>query len=257
MCITNNTSLFFNENIDYPQIPDYTLLALRFQNLQAVSGSLKKTFFLTDLYKEQLIIFNSDPELSGIFGETKHNVAIDEEVIVEKIPSEFRETFAQYIRIIALHTTKYASEEDSTFYFSCKVPFITVNNQIETIDLKVFPYCYFDPQKEKLPWINFYQADLCDSPYQGQLTLHNLHHKSTIIYVLCPHDNNCPEHITLKQNDLEIFSLACQGFSEAEIAVRLGINISSLKRTKAAIMTNLNAQSTAQTVAILHRQGFI
>jgi DNA-binding CsgD family transcriptional regulator len=257
MSITNNTSLFFNENIDYPQIPDYTLLALRFENLQAVSDSLRKTFFLTDLYKKQLIIFNSDPELSGVFGDTRHNVPIDEKTIVEQIPVEFRETFIQYIRIIVLHTIKYTREEDTTFYFSFKVPFVTLNNQVKTIDFKVFPYCYFDPLKEKLPWLYFYQADQSDSAYQGQLTLHNLQHKNTVIYVLCLHDNYCPGYITLRQNDLKIFSLACQGFSEAEIATRLDISISSLKRTKATIMTNLNAQSTAQTVAILHRQGFI
>jgi DNA-binding CsgD family transcriptional regulator len=254
----NNTSLFFNDNILYSQIPDYTLLDHRFQNLQSVSTYLKKTFFITDLYKKQLIFFNSDPKLSSIFGETTYELFVDEKNIVLRISPEFEETFAHYIHLITAHITDHTKgNEENAFYFSFKAPFSTKDHQTQIIEIKAFPYSYIHLSQEKLPWINFYQCNLCNSSSSGKLALHNLHQENEILYLLNPQSRCNPNHITLKQCDLDIFLLACQGFSETEIANKLDISTSSLKRIKAAIMIHINTQSTAQTVAILHQQGLI
>jgi Response regulator containing a CheY-like receiver domain and an HTH DNA-binding domain len=257
MTITDNISLFFNENISYPQAPDYSLPDLRFQNLQAVSNYVKKTFFLTDLYKKQFIIFNFDPKLSNVFGEAGHTLTMDENSITEKILGTFKETLTQYVQIITTHIIQQAKGEDNTFYFSFNAPFITLDNQIRTLSIKAFAYFYSSYQNEKLPWINFYQIDSCEFSCPGQLTLHNINAKSKTLYILCPKSTETLKYTTLKPSDLEIFTLACQGFSEAEIATQLSISTSTLKRTKATIMAHLSTQSTAQTVAILHQQGFI
>jgi DNA-binding CsgD family transcriptional regulator len=257
MIPSNNTSLFFNKSIPYPQAPDYSLPNLRLQNLNVVSRDLAKTFFLTDLCKKQVSMFNFNPELSNIFGEVGHKSTIDENAIIEKIPDEFKTTLTQYVQIITTHIIQQAPGDENTFYFAFKMPLITLDNQIRIIWIKAFPYFYSFNQKEKFPWINFYQVDPCDSSCPGQLTLHNINQKSKTSYILCPKSTETPQYITLKQSDLDIFVLACQGFSEAEIANQLNTSTSTIKRIKAATMMHLNTQTTAQTIAILYQQGFI
>jgi DNA-binding NarL/FixJ family response regulator len=123
--------------------------------------------------------------------------------------------------------------------------------------IKAFPYFFSFHQKEKFPWINFYQIDPCDASCPGQLTLHNINQKSKTSYILCPKSTETLQYITLKQGDLDIFTLACQGFSEAEIASQLNTSTSTIKRIKATTMMHLNTQTTAQTVAVLYQQGFM
>ena len=251
------TSIFFSDNAIFSQIPDYNQFEHHKQNLLVVSERLAKAFILTDQYKRQLTIINSCPSLSNIFSSTSPEQAVNEEEFLNKIPSEFLPTFGLYTSVINKYISAHTSEVENSFYFSFRAPLTTANDQIQMVELKVFPYIYSDFTKERVPWVNFYQCDPCTAPNAGQLTLHSLNENMKTFYLFDYLQNNEPDYITLKQEDLEIFVLASQGFSETEITDQLNISTSTLKRIKSTIMTHINAQSTAQTIAILYKQGLI
>ncbi|MDP4202477.1 MAG: LuxR C-terminal-related transcriptional regulator [Bacteroidota bacterium] len=195
--------------------------------------------------------------LKSILDETGNGEYTSELKLTEKISTSDLSLFTHIFLIINDHILTRKDESSDVFYFSFNIPMIDSLNCSHMVEFKVLPYIYTDTSTTRLPWITYFQCSESDSSNPGRLTLHNLKDKSETFYLLNNESAHLHEFMTLKQSDLEIFELACQGFSEAEIADCLSISTGTLKRIKSSIMMYLNTQSTAQTITILYQQGLI
>lgn len=252
-----NAPILFDNLIRYENTPSYEHFDHRAENLRSISYHLQKTFILADHYKKQIRIFNNNPLLKNILDETCNGEYTSEYKLTEKISTSDLPLFTHIFLIINDYILARKDESSDIFYFSFNIPMTDRLDSTRMVEFKVLPYIYTDLTTSKLPWITYYQCSESSNPNPGRLTLHNLNDKSETFYLLNNETAHFPDFITLKKNDLEIFGLACQGFSESEIADCLSISIGTLKRIKSSIMMYLNTQSTAQTITLLYRQGLI
>jgi Response regulator containing a CheY-like receiver domain and an HTH DNA-binding domain len=252
-----NTPILFDNLIRFENTPSYEHFDHRAENLSSISYHLQKTFILADHYQKQIRVFNNNPTLKNILDETDNGEFISEHKLTEKIPTSDQALLTHIFLIINDYILTRKDESSNVFYFSFSIPMTNRLNCTRMIEFKVLPYIYTDATTTKLPWITYFQCSESSSPNPGRLTLHNLKDKSETFYLLNKETDHFPNFITLKKSDLEIFGLACQGFSESEIADSLSISIGALKRIKSSIMMYLNTQSTAQTITLLYQQGLI
>lgn len=252
-----NAPILFDNLIRYENTPSYEHFDHRAENLRSVSYHLQETFILADHYKKRIRIFNNNPILKSILDETDNGEYTSEHKLTEKISASDLSLFTHISLIINDHILTRKDVSSDIFYFSFCITMIDRLNCTRIVEFKVLPYIYIDTSTTRLPWITYFQCteSKCSNP--GRLTLHNLADKSETFYLLNNESAHLPEFMTLKRSDLEIFELACQGFSEAEIADCLSISTGTLKRIKSSIMMYLNTQSTAQTITLLYRQGLI
>jgi DNA-binding CsgD family transcriptional regulator len=252
-----NAPILFDNLIKFTNIPSYEHFDHRAENLRSVSYYLQKTFILADHYKKQLRVFNNNPILKSVFDGTDNDKNIDEHTLIEKIPTSDQGLLTHIFLIINDYILSHKNDESDVFYFSFNIPMTDSLNRRIMVEFKVLPYIYTDQSTSKLPWITYYQCSESNISNPGRLILHNIKDKSETFYLLNNESAQLPDFITLKQSDLAIFELACQGFSETEIANNLTISTGTLKRIKSSIMMYLNTQSTAQTITILYQQGLI
>lgn len=252
-----NAPILFDSLIRFENIPSYEYFDHRAENLRSISYHLQKTFILADHYQKQIRIFNNNPMFKSILEETDNGEFTSEHKLIEKIPTSDQALLAHIFLIINDHILTLKDESSDVFYFSFSIPMTDNLNCPRMVEFKVLPYIYTDATTTRLPWITYYQCSESCSPNPGRLTLHNLKDKSETFYLLNNETAHFPDFITLKKSDLDIFELACQGFSETEIADSLNISTGTLKRIKSAIMMYLNTQSTAQTITLLYHQGLI
>lgn len=249
--------ILFDKLIRFENTPSYEYFDHRAENLRSVSYHLQKTFMLADHYKKQIRIFNNDPMLKNILKGTDNGEFTSEYKLIEKIPTSDQALLAHIFLIINDYILTRKDESSDVFYFSFNIPMTDNLTRSSMVEFKVLPYIYTDLTTSKLPWVTYYQCSESCSPNPGRLTLHNLKDKSETFYLLNNESAHLPDFMTLKQSELVIFELACQGFSETEIADNLAISTGTLKRIKSSIMMYLNTQSTAQTITLLYQQGLI
>ncbi len=249
--------ILFDKLIRFENAPSYTHFDHRAENLNSASYHLQKTFILADHYKKQLRIFNYNPMLKNIFDGADNTEYYSEEKLTDRIPISNQSLLAHIFLIINDYILSHKDDESDVFYFSFNIPMTDNLNRSFMVEFNVLPYIYTDLTTSKSPWITYYQCSETSSSNPGRLTLHNLKDKSETFYLLANESAHLPDFMTLKQSDLAIFELACQGFSETEIADNLAISTGTLKRIKSSIMMYLNTQSTAQTITLLYQQGLI
>lgn len=63
--------------------------------------------------------------------------------------------------------------------------------------------------------------------------------------------------LTLSSKQLQVFSLAAQGFTDAEIATKQGISTETVKTHKSQAFQKLGVRNTAQAVYELMKEGLI
>lgn len=252
-----NSSYFFDNLIRYEDELSYTHFNHCINNLTSISSHLQKTFIFIDQYRRRINICNNNPVLSQLWNARNPYIFEEEIVFISKIPSEFNQLFAHITAIINDYILGHCNETENLFYFSFQLPLFHGDQKKQMIEFKAFPFLYTDLTAHRKPWLTFYECKPCDASYPGRLTLHIPNKTTKTYYLLKNNADYLPNYMTINDSDLKLFSLACQGFSESEIANTMQISIGALKRIKSAIMMYLNTQSTAHTIATLNNQGLL
>jgi len=249
--------VFLDKHLSFVQEPDYNWYNIRESNIISEAIGLNVTHLLVDHYKQSIFLCSYNPEISNILGGVNGNRKIDDSIITDKIPSEFRELFLNQIQIINDSIRNRILGDDKYYYFTFSIPMLIRDSAIRKITFKAVPYQFTNLKPDATPWLTYYLIVPTSENEPEHLILHSIKNGNKLHFVLRNINQSTDPFALLSDSDLDIIKFTSDGDNEEEISSKMNISVSHLKTKKYSLMLWLKCTSAAQAISILRSNKII